>query len=158
MQQELQQEMQREQIPRVIKVNLVSLLLTKTVFVSVLGLSSSTQIFVPVVVTAALLALIGFAFVIHRYSRIKKRRRQRVLRANAGVDSYNTPAIALGHFTQISRDSWEISPENLVLLEKLGEGFFGVVYKGELAKPVPTIRGIRTLRKIVACKMLKRKV
>ncbi|XP_065838949.1 uncharacterized protein [Oscarella lobularis] len=118
-------------------------------------LSSWTQIFVPVVVTAALLALIGFTFVIYRYGRIKKRRRQRVLRANFYVDSYNPPAIALGHCTQIGRDSWEISPKNLVLLEKLGEGFFGVVLKGELAKPVTTIRGIRTHRKIVACKMLK---
>ncbi|XP_065838937.1 uncharacterized protein [Oscarella lobularis] len=117
-------------------------------------LSSSTHIYVAVGITAAFLTLTVGTIVV--YGGMKKRRHKRLLRANLFLNSYRPPAIAPRHFTHKVCDSWEISPQNLVLLEKLGEGFFGVVLKAEMTKQVSTVRRSKSFRrKVVACKMLK---
>ena len=66
-------------------------------------------------------------------------------------------------------DEWEIDRSNLMLLEKIGEGFFGVVLKAHVFHKKPSesqrwmVRRIRTgsnidgdeTKSVVACKMLK---
>ena len=62
-------------------------------------------------------------------------------------------------------DEWEIHPGNIMLLEKIGEGFFGVVRKaylyGSATKPQTVQSEVRCdfsgnkNKIVVACKMLK---
>ena len=74
------------------------------------------------------------------------------LRRALGYDSFEPP------------DEWEVNPGNMALLEKLGDGFFGVLYRAYLyqSSSVSSSRQARKERNsfeneklVVACKMLK---
>ena len=82
------------------------------------------------------------------YARRNSFRQRRAL----GSDSFEPP------------DEWEVNPGNMALLEKLGDGFFGVVYRAYLyqSSSVSSSRQARKERNsfeneklVVACKMLK---
>ena len=62
-------------------------------------------------------------------------------------------------------DEWEINPGNVMLLEKIGEGFFGIVRKAYLYRTVAKPQTVQSEvgcdsssdenKTVVACKMLK---
>ena len=58
-----------------------------------------------------------------------------------------------------SRDDWELSPTNILIGDPLGEGAFGLVYKGDLKGPVKCSKVKPAYRKAVlvsiAIKLLK---
>ena len=139
--------------------------------------SSILYIVLPVlgglIVVAAIVVIVAVACV----RRQKQGYRTRVHQLE--LATYRPPHLAPGVDLTEPPDEWELNPENLTLLEVLGEGYFGVVLKGEIVRgvePTPSTprrlnsaRGLRhtsvhsrgstsKVKTIVACKMLKRKL
>ncbi|XP_065826081.1 uncharacterized protein [Oscarella lobularis] len=136
--------------------------------------SSILYIVLPVlgglIVVAAIVVIVAVACV----RRQKQGYRTRVHQLE--LATYRPPHLAPGVDLTEPPDEWELNPENLTLLEVLGEGYFGVVLKGEIVRgvePTPSTprrlnsaRGLRhtsvhsrgstsKVKTIVACKMLK---
>ena len=61
--------------------------------------------------------------------------------------------------SKLKTDEWEIPFGNVIVEEELGEGCFGMVYKGAVKGPIPNSKTMATsICKIVAVKFLKCKL
>ena len=107
--------------------------------------NSKLKVTVSVVSSFTIVVLVAIVFIVYA--------RRKAFRLNTFGSDFAEPS-----------DEWEINSGNMSLLEKLGDGFFGVVYKAYLYHS-PSGRLSRLDRKernslgdeksVVACKMLK---
>ena len=123
----------------------------------------------PVAAVFALAVVISGIFIARR-----QRHKYRHL-CRLELDSFHPPHLPAIGFDGTKPDQWEVEPCNLNIMDVLGEGFFGVVVKGEVYHNGPpatatTLRPLGILSQgqrkkkvrhakmemtVVACKMLK---
>ena len=64
--------------------------------------------------------------------------------------------VVIPYKNKLKTDDWEIPSDNVIIEEELGEGCFGMVYKGVVKGPIPNSRTMTTsICKLVAIKFLK---
>lgn len=156
--------------------------LTIQLSLDVVGLSSPSDSFPigPVAGAGAGLVLLITLIVIIAFIAIRreKRKYQYRLSQQLELDSFHPPVLPPIDFDpEEEPDEWEICSENLTLLDTVGEGFFGIVLKGQVCHSGPPIttnnvqplgtlchgKGRKRLfghdkmetMTVVACKMLK---
>ena len=144
------------------------------------GTPSQLSIIIPVIggsLLFVLLIVIVAAAYVHREKR-RYTQRSRVFE----LSKYKPPVLTPPVFNPVNPpDEWELDPDDVTLLEVIGEGFFGVVLKAQVFhKPSPrwmvrsrmnssvrsnssrrrssrssSVDGKQTIKSVVACKMLK---
>ncbi|XP_065826077.1 uncharacterized protein [Oscarella lobularis] len=169
----------------VVKIKTISVLGKESEYVTVTMLTSSAPFkskqsvvpyVVPIVVVLVVVIVIVVIVSVLCVGREKKQYEERIHQLE--LATYHPPHLAPCFNPSEPPDEWEIDPENLNLLEVLGEGFFGIVLKGEVMHNAPanespstprrlgSLSGIHstamrskgsvaTVKTVVACKMLK---
>ena len=124
----------------------------------------------PIIFSSFLFVVLVILIAIYRARRHSAKDLHRHLESMA----FSAPELELPAFDFADApDAWEIKPDEMTLLDVIGEGFFGVVLKAEISRmrPLSTSRrkmslddhrllsrrrsSERKIKTIVACKMLK---